>query len=121
NSGNANCCTGPQGERDTHRMAQLAAEALGLPADQIAVASTGVIGQLLDMAKVESGIGNAAKVLGTDPNPFMDAILTTDLVEKWAWSNGETMLSKGSPAQPNHHEGGCIYGVSKGSGMIAPN
>ncbi|MBX7135898.1 MAG: bifunctional glutamate N-acetyltransferase/amino-acid acetyltransferase ArgJ [Fimbriimonadaceae bacterium] len=106
NSGNANCCTGEQGERDTVRMAELAGAALGLRTDEIAVASTGIIGHLLDMVKVEKGIDLASKALGFDPKPFMDAILTTDLVEKSA------SASVG---------GGLLYGVAKGSGMIAPN
>lgn len=106
NSGNANCCTGEQGERDTARMADLAAAALGIKPNELAVGSTGVIGQLLDMAKVEHGIADAATKLGTDPKPFMDAILTTDLVEK------EATAEIG---------GAKIYGVAKGSGMIAPN
>lgn len=107
NSGNANCCTGEQGIRDTRRMAELTGDALGLDSGSIAVASTGVIGHLLDMAKVEKGIVEASTKLGADPKPLMDAILTTDLVEKQAASQ----LSGG----------GNIYGVGKGSGMIAPN
>ena len=107
NSGNANCATGEQGRRDTVRMAELAAYHLELQPNQLAVASTGVIGQLLDMAKVESGIAEAATVLGTSPIPFMEAILTTDLVEKEA----RAVLPGGA----------VIYGVAKGSGMISPN
>ncbi|MBN9501975.1 MAG: bifunctional ornithine acetyltransferase/N-acetylglutamate synthase [Armatimonadetes bacterium 55-13] len=106
NSGNANCCTGEQGERDTAKMAELAATALGVQSDDLVVGSTGVIGQLLDMVKVEKGIAEAGTKLGEDPRPFMDAILTTDLVEKEA---GTTV---GNAA---------VYGVAKGSGMIAPN
>src|SRR5580693_8187548 len=53
NSGNANCCTGEQGQRDTATMAELTALALGIAAEDVAVASTGVIGQLLNMFKVE--------------------------------------------------------------------
>lgn len=106
NSGNANCCTGLQGERDSARMAELAASALGIDKELVGVASTGVIGKLLDMAKVEKGIADAATKLTEDPKPFMDAILTTDLVEK------EASASCGSA---------LIYGVCKGSGMIAPN
>lgn len=106
NSGNANCCTGEQGDRDTRRMAELAAQALGVGTDEVAVASTGIIGHLLDMAKVEKGIAAAAEALGDDPRPFMEAILTTDLVEKQATA----------AVGP-----GIIYGVAKGSGMIAPN
>ncbi|RYG32472.1 hypothetical protein EON81_20575, partial [bacterium] len=106
NSGNANCCTGEQGERDARRMVELAASALEVSAAEIAVASTGVIGHLLDMAKVEKGIAEAGTVLSADPNPFKDAILTTDLVEKEAFAEVG---------------GAKIYGVAKGSGMIAPN
>ncbi|MCX7799981.1 MAG: bifunctional glutamate N-acetyltransferase/amino-acid acetyltransferase ArgJ [Fimbriimonadales bacterium] len=106
NSGNANCMTGPQGERDTARMAELTAEALGLRPEDVGVASTGVIGKLLDMAKVERGIADAARSLGPDPRPFLEAILTTDLVEKQA----------SAPVGPAR-----LYGVAKGSGMIAPN
>jgi glutamate N-acetyltransferase/amino-acid N-acetyltransferase len=106
NSGNANCCTGLQGERDTARIAELSGEALGISKDLIGVASTGVIGKLLDMAKVEKGVVDASTKLTDDPKPFMDAILTTDLVEKEASASvGEAL----------------VYGVCKGSGMIAPN
>lgn len=106
NSGNANCCTGEQGARDTAKMAELAATALGVQPDDLVVGSTGVIGQLLDMVKVEKGIAEAGTKLGEDPRPFMDAILTTDLVEKEA---GATLGNA------------TVYGVAKGSGMIAPN
>lgn len=106
NSGNANCCTGEQGVRDTATMANLAATALGLTPNEVAVASTGVIGQLLDMSKVEKGIDSAAKQLGDDPMPFMDAILTTDLAEKHASAPCGDAL---------------VFGVAKGSGMISPN
>jgi glutamate N-acetyltransferase/amino-acid N-acetyltransferase len=112
NSGNANCCTGDQGVRDTARMGELAAEVLGLKPNQVAVSSTGVIGHLLDMAKVERGIREAGQKLGNDPRPFMDAILTTDLVEKQA--SAEVQVPPGSVAPQ-------VYGVAKGSGMIAPN
>lgn len=108
NSGNANCCTGDQGARDARRTAEIAAEALGLSATDIAVSSTGVIGHLLDMAKLERGVRAAAEALGPDPNPFKEAILTTDLVEKEAFS-----AVRGT--------GAVVYGVAKGSGMIAPN
>jgi glutamate N-acetyltransferase/amino-acid N-acetyltransferase len=123
NSGNANCCTGRQGERDTKRMAELASAAVGVDAAEIAVASTGVIGQLLDMSKVERGVAEAATVLGTDPRTFMDAILTTDLVEKWAWSDGAETLERSTapPGQQVTSGKPSIYGVAKGSGMIAPN
>ena len=121
NSGNANCCTGAQGERDTARMTELAAEGLGVDPREVAVASTGVIGQPLDMVKVERGVRSAATKLGDDVKPFMDAILTTDLVEKWAWRGlaGEVA----SPAAPTVDPAarGTLLGLAKGSGMTAPN
>ncbi len=120
NSGNANCCTGAQGERDTQRMASLAADALGVADSDIAVASTGVIGQILDMYKVERGIYEASQVLKPDPKPFMDAILTTDLVEKWALVHEGTLFSPWKPQVPIGAQA-HVYGVAKGSGMIAPN
>ncbi len=89
-------------------MAELAALALGFDASQIAIGSTGVIGQLLDMGKVEKGVAEAATKLGPDPRPFMDSILTTDLVEKHA------------KARVGQSEA-IVFGVAKGSGMIAPN
>ncbi len=125
NSGNANCCTGEQGERDTARMAELAARELGLETDQIAVGSTGIIGHLLDMSKVERGIKDAGQKLGMDARAFMDAILTTDLVEKWAWvtSDNHEVVSPQSLSQRHHDsdQGGLLIGFAKGSGMIAPN
>ncbi len=120
NSGNANCCTGVQGVRDTVRMAELAGEGLGVDPREIAVASTGVIGQPIDMTKVERGIRDASVKLGNDVRPFWDAILTTDLVEKWAWRalDGEVA----SPASPAIAQAkGTLLGLAKGSGMIAPN
>lgn len=106
NSGNANCATGEQGARDTRRMAELVAAALEVGADQVAVAHTGVIGHLLDLAKVEHGVQDAAAALGEDPKPFLEAILTTDLVEKSA---------------SVQVRGATVFGAAKGSGMIAPN
>jgi glutamate N-acetyltransferase / amino-acid N-acetyltransferase len=123
NSGNANCCTGEQGDHDTVRMAELAAAALGVSADQIAVGSTGVIGQLLDMSKVDKGITEAASKLGDDPRPFMDALLTTDLVEKHASASVGARAPSPASAPDTHGgtRGPSVFGVAKGSGMIAPN
>ena len=121
NSGNANCCTGVQGERDTARMAELAAEGLGVDPREVAVASTGVIGQPLDMTKVERGVRAASHKLGSEARPFMDAILTTDLVEKWAWRalDGELATPTGGAVDGDRE--GTMLGLAKGSGMIAPN
>jgi len=125
NSGNANCCNGDQGERDTARMAALTAEELKLDPGSIAVGSTGVIGHLLDMSKVEKGVRDAAQKLGSDVRAFMDAILTTDLIEKWAWTNPgcEDVVSPQSLTQRQHKasEEALVIGFAKGSGMIGPN
>jgi glutamate N-acetyltransferase/amino-acid N-acetyltransferase len=120
NSGNANCCTGEQGVKDTATMARLAAEAVDLSPNQVSACSTGIIGHVLDMNKLERGIIDASKVLGTDPRPFMEAILTTDLVEKWAatWVDGHVV---GPDDSFNSVGQGKVFGVAKGSGMIAPN
>src|SRR5688572_17270571 len=56
NAGNANACTGKQGERDALRMCQLAAGVAGCRASEILPTSTGIIGHLLPMAKIERGI-----------------------------------------------------------------
>ena len=120
NSGNANCCTGAQGERDTARMAELAAEGLGVDPREIAVASTGVIGQPLDMVKVERGVREASTKLGDDMRPFMDAILTTDLVEKWAWRAVAGEVASPTLPTVDTLAKGTLLGLAKGSGMIAP-
>lgn len=106
NSGNANCCTGEQGERDAMRMIEAAAKRLKLEPGLIALAQTGVIGQKIDMVKVERGITEACVALSQEPAPFMESILTTDLVEKSA----EAAIGAA-----------ILFGVAKGSGMIAPN
>ena len=56
NSGNANACTGEQGYKDAERMATLTEEALGLTPKSVLVCSTGVIGHLMPMDKIEAGI-----------------------------------------------------------------
>src|SRR5437763_194359 len=92
------------------RMAALAGEALEIPAEQVLVASTGVIGHALPMEKLEAGIRAAAAGLGQDAAPAAAAIMTTDLVPKTAAVEFEF--------------GGKVVrlgGICKGSGMIAPN
>jgi glutamate N-acetyltransferase / amino-acid N-acetyltransferase len=120
NSGNANCATGEQGTRDTIRMAQLTSEAFNIEG-AIAVASTGIIGQPLDMTKLAKGIAASPKKLGLDPKPFMEAILTTDLVEKWSSLafGSQNVINPKNPGVEKSEA--SIYGVCKGSGMIAPN
>lgn len=105
NSGNANCATGPAGHAADARMAELAAQHLQAGSEEVITASTGVIGQLLPVAKLEQGMPQIH--LDHSVEPFMRAILTTDLVEKIA----QVTLSTGAR----------ILGVCKGSGMIQPN
>jgi len=112
NSGNANACTGKQGERDALRMCELAAEAIGCEAQQILPSSTGIIGHLLPMEKLERGIRAAGAALGSSlehAHAFAEAILTTDLVRKTA----ATRLKIGRQTV-------TLAGVCKGSGMIGP-
>lgn len=113
NSGNANACTGQQGEADAYEMRAAAAQALGVAESDIAVASTGVIGEHLKMDKVRAGIAALpAKLDGgaSGAEQFCQAILTTDLVKKECCVtvevNGRTVT---------------IAGAAKGSGMIHPN
>jgi glutamate N-acetyltransferase/amino-acid N-acetyltransferase len=110
NSGNANACTGAQGVADARRMAALAGEALAIPAEQVLVASTGIIGHMLPMTKLETGIQAAAAALGSDAEPAAAAIMTTDLVPKTA-------------AVEFEFDGRVVRigGICKGSGMIGPH
>ena len=128
NSGNANCCTGEQGERDAARTQALAGETLGCEPGCVAVASTGIIGVPLDMVKLENGVRGASEALGTDARPFVEAILTTDLVEKWCSATlGDGGWAYATPkagqSEPGNAEPGraTVLGMAKGSGMIAPN
>jgi len=111
NAGNANACTGPEGYHEAVRMADLAAEVLGVPARSMLVCSTGVIGHRLPMDKIEAGIEKAVAAL--NPNGGDDAaaaILTTDTRPKTMAVEFELT---GRPVR--------IGGMAKGSGMIAPH
>ncbi|HEX4123486.1 MAG TPA: bifunctional glutamate N-acetyltransferase/amino-acid acetyltransferase ArgJ [Tepidisphaeraceae bacterium] len=112
NSGNANACTGKQGLRDALHMCALVAEKLRCPVEQVLPSSTGIIGHLLPMEKVEAGIAAVVENLGDDPEhatAFADGILTTDLVRKVA---GAELKIGGKRI--------TVAGVCKGSGMIGP-
>jgi glutamate N-acetyltransferase/amino-acid N-acetyltransferase len=111
NSGNANACTGKQGEADAREMRAATAQALGLREHLVGVTSTGVIGELLPMEKVRSGIARLPGSLKRDGgNDFCQAILTTDLVQKMTCAE---VIIDGKPIY--------IAGAAKGSGMIHPN
>lgn len=108
NSGGANACTGPQGFADTHHTAEHVAELLDCGAGEIAVCSTGLIGELLPMDKLLPGFTVAKAQLAADEAAGIDAaeaIMTTDTVSKTAVV---------------HAEGYTVGGMAKGAGMLAP-
>jgi glutamate N-acetyltransferase / amino-acid N-acetyltransferase len=106
NSGGANACTGPEGFADTHRTAELVADAIGLGALDVAVCSTGLIGVRLPMGKLAAGISDLVPTLSDDGGQeAAEAIMTTDSVPKQA-----------SYAD----EGWSVGGMAKGAGMLAP-
>ncbi len=125
NSGNANACTGQQGMTDTRQMATLTATALGMTPETVAVASTGVIGVPLPMAKISAGIASLTTKINTltslrtgSWHPCQDdaaaesaakAILTTDTFTKTI----AVEFALGGKR-------GRIGGIAKGSGMIHP-
>ncbi|MCT4784424.1 bifunctional ornithine acetyltransferase/N-acetylglutamate synthase, partial [Exiguobacterium himgiriensis] len=79
NSGNANACTGDQGLTDAYAMRAKAAAHLGIEEDEVAIASTGVIGQLLPMDTLLAGIELLAPESdAAQAGAFAEAILTTD-------------------------------------------
>jgi len=111
NSGNANCCTGEKGLRDARRMADLCGEVLGVPPEEVLVASTGPIGRFLPMEKVERGIRRAASMLRKrGGREAAEAILTTDTVTKQI---AVTERIGGAEVR--------IGAMAKGAGMIEPN
>ena len=112
NSGNANACTGAQGERDAKQMCELAAAVASCKRNEIIPASTGIIGHFLPMDKVEQGIAEAGKYLGNSQEHallFADTILTTDTRRKTAAAEFKVNKQRVT-----------IAGVCKGSGMIGP-
>ena len=106
NSGGANACTGPQGFIDTHKTAERVGELLEISAGEIVVCSTGLIGELLPMDKIISGVENISSRLTIDSlDDISRAIMTTDSVPKVATSNVK---------------GAKFTGIAKGAGMLAP-
>ena len=106
NSGGANACTGPDGFADTHRTAEAVAATLGVGTGDVAVCSTGLIGERLPMDNLLAGIPRLIDTLGADAGAdAADAIRTTDTVAKTAVvsCNGWT-----------------VGGMAKGAGMLAP-
>lgn len=106
NSGGANACTGPQGFADTHKTAEVVGQLLNISAGEVVVCSTGLIGELLPMPKILSGLD---QIVPTLKNLSLDecarAIMTTDSVPKIAVAQlGDTNF----------------VGIAKGAGMLAP-
>jgi glutamate N-acetyltransferase/amino-acid N-acetyltransferase len=112
NSGGANACTGPDGFADTHRTAELVADALrqaqraDIGAIDVAVCSTGLIGVRLPMDRLKAGINDMVPLLSHHGGQAAaEAIMTTDSAPK------QTRLAD---------EGWSIGGMAKGAGMLAP-
>ena len=106
NSGGANACTGPQGFADTHKTAEHVGSLLHISAGEVIVCSTGLIGELLPMAKILKGLDSIAPVLTQDGlETSARAIMTTDSVPKIATAS---------------EHGAEFAGIAKGAGMLAP-
>ncbi len=106
NSGGANACTGPPGFQDTHHTAERLAGAISASAGEIAVCSTGLIGERLPMGKLLPGVAAAAAAAQADGGAAAaQAILTTDTVAKTCRLPGP---------------GYVIGGMAKGAAMLAP-
>ena len=106
NSGGANACTGPQGFADTHKTAEYVGQLLNISSGEVVVCSTGLIGELLPMEKILSGIDVISKSLKTDSlTDVAQAIMTTDSVAKIATQKSANFE---------------VSGVAKGAGMLAP-
>lgn len=109
NSAIANACTGEQGLKDAYDMLAACADMLGTEPDYIAVSSTGVIGECLDMDKIKTGIAQLKEAKAGNGH-FEEAILTTDTVIK---NTTYSLTIDGKEI--------LISGAAKGSGMIHPN
>jgi glutamate N-acetyltransferase/amino-acid N-acetyltransferase len=107
NSGGANACTGPLGFLDAHRTAERVARVLGIAAGDVAVCSTGLIGERLPMERLLAGVDAAAEAVAPDGGPAAArSIMTTDTVPKTAVATSD--------------EGWTVGGMAKGAGMLAP-
>ncbi len=115
NSGGANACTGPQGFQDTHATAEAVAAALSdwgtdTGAIEVAVCSTGLIGDRLPMDKVLAGVTEIVHEMAgglTGGEEAARAIMTTDTVPK------QVAL--------HHSDNWTVGGMAKGAGMLAPS
>ncbi|GAB3595057.1 Arginine biosynthesis bifunctional protein ArgJ [Corynebacterium faecale] len=108
NAGNANACNGAQGEADARESVNALAAKLNLDPTDVGVCSTGLIGELLPMDKITSGIDalTADGALGDHGDAAARAIMTTDTVDK------ETVIFA---------DGWSVGAMGKGVGMMAPS
>lgn len=113
NAGNANACNGEQGDRDAASTVRAVADKLGVAPSEVAVCSTGLIGDTLPMDKILSGVDTltteirrADAVSPESGTAAAGAIMTTDLVSKQAVYHGD---------------GWSLGGMGKGVGMMAPS
>ena len=114
NSGNANCFTGEQGFKDCETLVELVSKDLKLPKDEIAISSTGVIGREMPIDIISKVAYESLSKLGNSPENSLaaaKAIMTTDTFPKECAV--EVTLTSGETVR--------IAGITKGSGMIAPN
>ncbi|HUS20217.1 MAG TPA: bifunctional glutamate N-acetyltransferase/amino-acid acetyltransferase ArgJ [Terriglobales bacterium] len=113
NAGNANCATGKPGLRAAENVCREAGKLLGVPANQVFVSSTGIIGVPLPVRKITTKLPaamNQAEASVVGARAFAHAIMTTDTRPKWA---SQAFRSAGKDI--------TVMGVAKGSGMIHPN
>ena len=106
NSGGANACTGPQGFADTHKTAEVVSDLLNVSAGEVIVCSTGLIGELLPMPKIISGLTLINESMKNESlEVCARAIMTTDSVPKIARVTKDAIT---------------VAGIAKGAGMLAP-
>ncbi len=111
NSGIANACTGREGIRLAEESCKLVASSLGVSVEKVIMASTGVIGPLIDVDKIRKSLNSLVNNLSEDKwDEFARAIMTTDTVPKFSFGRVDTDNISFS-----------VGGVAKGSGMIAPD
>ncbi|QGU07276.1 Arginine biosynthesis bifunctional protein ArgJ [Corynebacterium occultum] len=106
NAGNANACNGTQGDEDAKELVTHLAGKLGVEAHEIGICSTGLIGELLPMDIMRTGVDTLPNRLGDNGRAAAESIMTTDTVAK------ETVVNR---------EGWVIGGMGKGVGMMAPS
>jgi glutamate N-acetyltransferase/amino-acid N-acetyltransferase len=109
NSGNANACTGDQGQADAETMCSLAAKGIGAAADELLVCSTGLIGPMLPIDRITAAVPDLVAGRSAEPASAIaaaEAIMTTDTRSK------QTVVRRGAVT---------VGGMAKGAAMLAPD